>query len=108
MEMRTYTLADDGALQRYVSTFWPRHIQSLQKYGITVHGVWIEQSSGDRRVVALVGYRPGEDPRHLAESYRNSVDFVDDHANFDIELITSTHTVRLDPIPSSPLRWDRH
>lgn len=58
----------------------------------------------DRRVVALVGYRPGEDPLHLAESYCNSVDFVNGHANFDIEPISSTHTVRLDPIPSSPLR----
>ncbi|MDZ7886501.1 MAG: NIPSNAP family protein [Mycobacterium sp.] len=104
MEMRTYTLADDDALQRYVSTFWPRHIQSLQKYGITVHGVWTEQSSDDRRVIALVGYRPGEDPLDLAESYRKSVDFVDDHANFDIALITSKHTVRLDPIASSSLR----
>ncbi len=77
--MRTYTPADDDALQRYVSTFRPRHIQSLQKYGI-------------------------EDPQNLAESYGNSVDFVDDHANFDVELISSTHTVRLNPIPSSPLR----
>jgi hypothetical protein len=55
-------------------------------------------------VVVLIGYRPGDDPLHLAESYSNSVDFVDDHANFDIALITSTHTVRLDPIASSPLR----
>ncbi len=57
-------------------------------------GEWLRWSATD----------PGEDPLHLAESYRISVDFVDDHADFDIALIASTHTVRLDPIASSPLR----
>ncbi|MDF2584495.1 MAG: hypothetical protein K0R33_3138, partial [Mycobacterium sp.] len=37
-------------------------------------------------------------------SYRNSVDFVEDHALFDVSLITSTQTVRLDPIASSSLQ----
>jgi len=104
MELRTYTLADEDALQRYVSGFWPRHIQTLRRYGITVHGVWTEASSDGRRVVALVGYPPDSDPLHLAESYRTSVDFVEDHALFDASLIISTQTVRLDPIASSPLQ----
>lgn len=45
----------------------------------------------DRRVVALVGYRPGEDPLHRAESYGNSVDFVDAHgpAGSDPEFATA-------------------
>lgn len=104
MELRTYTLTDDDALQRYVSAFWPRHIESLRKYGITVHGVWTDPGSAGRRVVALIGYPPGSDPLELAQSYGASVDFDDDHADFDISLITSTHTIVLDPIPSSPLQ----
>lgn len=104
MELRTYTLADDDALQRYVSSFWPRHIVSLRRYGIVVHGVWIEADPPGRRVVALVGYRAGSDPDDLAETYAGSVDFVEDHANFDICSITSTRTVQLDPIAASPLQ----
>jgi hypothetical protein len=55
-------------------------------------------------VFALIGYPPDSDPLQLAQSYRNSVDFVEDHALFDVSLITSTQTVRLDPIASSPLQ----
>lgn len=104
MELRTYTLADEDALQRYVSGFWPRHIQTLGRYGITVHGVWTEASPHGRHVVALIGYPPDSDPLHLAESYRTSVDFAEDHALFDVSSIISTRTVRLDPIASSPLQ----
>lgn len=104
MELRTYTLADENALQRYVSGFWPSHIQTLRTYGITVHGVWTEASSNGWHVVALIGYPPDSDPLQLAESYYTSVDFVEDHALFDVSLITSTQTVRLDPIASSPLQ----
>jgi hypothetical protein len=104
MELRTYTLADENALRRYVSGFWPRHIQTLRTYGITVHGVWTEASSIGRHVFALIGYPHDSDPLQLAENYRTSVDFVEDHALFDVSLITSTQTVRLDPIASSPLQ----
>lgn len=104
MELRTYTLADEQALQRYVSSFWPRHIQSLRKYGITVHGVWTEPDPGVLRVVALIGYPPGSDPLRLAEKYASSPEFVDDHRDFDVSSIRSTHTVPLEPIASSPLQ----
>lgn len=104
MELRTYTLVDADALDRYVSNFWPLHIQSLRKYGIIVHGVWTEHESDGARVVALVGYAPGDDPAQLAETYRRSPDFALDHEDFDVELIASMHAVVLDPIPSSPLR----
>lgn len=104
MELRTYTLADDTALERYVSTFWPRHIRSLRKYGITVHGVWTDTAADEPCVIALVGYSRGDDPRSLAENYRNSDDFVDDHLQFDPALIVATRTQPLEPIASSPLQ----
>ncbi|QYL18656.1 NIPSNAP family protein [Mycolicibacterium pallens] len=103
MELRTYTLADAGALRSYVSEFWPRHIRTLRTYGITVHGVWTELSADEPRVLALVDYSGG-DPRALAESYRNSEDFVEDHRQFDASLIIATHTQMLQPIAGSPLQ----
>jgi hypothetical protein len=51
------------------------------------------------RVVALVGYPLCGDPAQLADGYRRSQDFVTDHANFDVSLITSTQTTLLEPIP---------
>jgi hypothetical protein len=103
MELHTYTLASDDALRRYTTHFWPRHIQSLRKHGITVHGVWIDGGADTRRVIALVSYPPGSDPARIAEIYRSSCDFAEDHADFDGDLITSAQTARIEPIPSSPL-----
>ncbi|MBI3228519.1 MAG: NIPSNAP family protein [Mycolicibacterium cosmeticum] len=102
LELRTYSLANEAARRQYTSEFWPRHIVSLGKYGITVHGVWTDTAPDGHRVVALIGYRSGEDPQRLAEEYRNSADFADDHAVFDTALITSVHTVTLEPIAGSP------
>lgn len=99
MELRTYTLVSADALHHYTTGFWPRHIQSLRKHGITVHGVWVGAGTDVHRVFALVGYPPGGDPVRLAESYRDSCEFKEDHADFDISLIASTHTERLEPIP---------
>ncbi|MDX1878031.1 NIPSNAP domain-containing protein [Mycolicibacterium sp. 141076] len=103
MELRTYTLADAAALESYVSTFWPRHIRTLRNYGIIVHGVWTDPESSEPRVIALVDYSGG-DPGALAEIYRRSADFVDDHRHFDASLIVTTHTQTLQPIASSPLQ----
>lgn len=103
IELHTYTLVSPDALRRYTTSFWPRHIQSLRKHGITVHGVWIDAGTDVHRVLALVGYPPGSDPGLLAENYRASVEFVDDHANFELSLITSAQTITLEPIPGSPL-----
>ena len=104
MELHTYTLASADALRRYTTHFWPRHIQSLGKHGVTIHGVWIDTSADRYQVVALVGYPPGSDPTRLAEAYRASSDFAEDHVDFDLSHITSQHTSTLEPIPSSPLQ----
>ena len=104
MELHTYTLGSADALRRYTTHFWPRHIQSLRKHGITVHGVWIDAGADGHRVIALIGYPPGSDPAQLAEIYRGSSDFAEDHADFDVSLVTSAQTTTLEPIQSSPLQ----
>ena len=96
MELHTYTLESDDALRRYTEEFWPRHVRTLRKYDITVHGVWIDADG--HRVLALVDYPPGSDPAALAERYRTSVDSVTDHANFDDSLITTRQTTHLKPV----------
>ncbi|GAY15067.1 NIPSNAP family protein [Mycobacterium sp. shizuoka-1] len=103
MELRTYTLADAAALDSYVSEFWPRHIRTLRKYDITVRGVWTDVESSEPRVIALVDYSGG-DSRSLAQNYRNSDDFAEDHSTFDVSLIVATRTQSLAPIASSPLQ----
>ncbi len=103
VELRTYTLADAAALNRYIDDFWPRHIRTLRAYGIDVHGVWTDAAQ-PHRVIALVGYRPGADPHRLAETYRDSQDFLDDHAGFDPRLIIATEVRELTPIACSGLR----
>jgi hypothetical protein len=103
-ELRIYTLADAAALRRYTTVFWPRHIPTLRRHGIAVHGVWIDTTADGHRVVALVGYPPGEDPTRLAEKYRESRDFDEDHAEFAVSSITAEQTVTLEPIAASPLR----
>lgn len=98
MELRTHTVADADALRRYTTRFWPRHVRTLRKYGITVHGVWLDVSSGEHRVVALVGYLPDGDPAQLADTYRRSADFAADHADFDGSLITTESVMTLESV----------
>jgi hypothetical protein len=99
IEMRTYTVANADALRHYTTLFWPRHIQSLGKYGIIVHGVWTDTTAPEHRVIAMVGYPPGGDAQRIIESYQRSRDYIEDHANFDLTLITSVHVATLEPIP---------
>lgn len=73
LELHTYTLASAEALRQYTTHFWPRHIQSLRKHGITVQGVWIDLTADAHRVIALVHYPPGANPTRLADIYRLSV-----------------------------------
>jgi hypothetical protein len=98
LELRTYSLANEAARRQYTEQFWPRHIRSLAKYGITVHGLWTDTATDGHRVVALIGYRAGEEPHRLADAYRAGTDFTADHADFDVALITAVHTVTLEPV----------
>lgn len=100
-ELRVYTLSSAAAVREYTSEFWPRHVVSLNKYGITVHGVWTDADEARHRVIALVGYRPGADPADLAATYRASADFVDDHRRFDMSQVGPPEVTVLAPTPWS-------
>lgn len=96
MELRVYTLANAAAVHDYTATFWPRHIASLRKYGIAVHGVWVDIDPARHRVLVLIGYPPGTDPSAAAEKYRASADFIDDHAGFDMSVVSAPVVARLE------------
>lgn len=98
MELKTYTLVDADAVAKYTNEFWPRHIQSLHEYGITIHGLWTDANARSNRVMALVEYPPDEDAEEAANRYRASKNFVDDHADFDVHLITDEQTIQLDAV----------
>jgi NIPSNAP len=102
-ELRTYTLASADAVHQYTTSFWPRHIASLRKHGVTVHGVWAVIENPDHRVIALIGYPPGADPEQLAATYRASTDYLDDHAHFDMSQVSQPVTTVLEAIPGSSL-----
>lgn len=104
MELKTYTLVDAEAVAKYTAEFWPRHIQSLLEYGITIHGLWTEGHANSNRVIALVEYPHDENPSEAANRYRASQNFVDDHADFDVQLIKDEQTTRLYPVAASPLQ----
>lgn len=103
IELKIYTLVDAEALAKYTTEFWPRHIHSLHEYGIIVHGLWIDAHADSHRVIALVEYPHGEDPGEAADRYRAGQNFLDDHADFDVRLITDEQTVRLQAVAASPL-----
>lgn len=96
-ELRIYTLSSAAAVRDYTSSFWPRHIVSLRRYGVTVHGVWVVADQASHRVVPLIGYPPGADPILVAEKYRASSDFIDDHAVFDMSLVSAPEVAVLAP-----------
>lgn len=104
IELKTYTLANAEALAKYTNEFWPRHIRSLREFGITILGLWTDVGARSNRVIALVEYPRDEDPSEAADRYRASQHFVDDHADFDVHLITDEQTVGLEAVVASPLQ----
>lgn len=101
-QLRTYTLATPDAAVIY-RQIWEKHIVSLGRLGITTHGVFaaIDEPT---KVVALVSYPEGADPRQLDERYMASDDFRSDMAGFDFRSMLSVEATLLAPEPFSPLR----
>jgi hypothetical protein len=95
-ELRTYSLADRSTAETYATVHWARHLVTLPRFGITTHGVWLP-ADGSPRVLALVSYAPGEDPRAVGARYMASGDFRDDMAGFDMAGIVGVSSELLEP-----------
>lgn len=103
-QLRIYTLRSPEALQQYATVHWARHLATFPKFGIVIHGVWTEQVDGAHRLVALVRYPPGVDPKDLTGQIMTSPEFAADMAGFDFDDIVEVEATLLDPTSFSPLR----
>ncbi|OBH29177.1 NIPSNAP domain-containing protein [Mycobacterium sp. E1715] len=103
-QLRIYTLRSPGALQRYATVHWARHVPTFETFGIATHGVWTERSGGANRLVALIQYPAGADPEDLTRRVMASPDFSADMAGFDVGDIVDVETKLLEAMPFSPIR----
>jgi len=102
LEIRTYTLASQDALDRYASIHWPRHIASLAQFGIITHHVWKQVRTDAPRLVALVEYPAGTDPADVAARYMGSAAFRADMEGFSMADIVGVSSVFVEPGPADP------
>ena len=100
--MRTYTLASEEALEQYATVHWSRHIASLAQYGITTHHVWREVGGDEPRLIALVEYEAGADPRAVTQAYMTSAEFRADMDGFAMDGIRGVTSIFLEATSSDP------
>ena len=93
-QLRTYTLANQEAAQTYLSIHWKRHLESLPKFGVKVHGVFAVKDKA--QVVALVSYQEGVNISQIDDAYMKSPEFRSDMEGFDIKNMKGVDTILLE------------
>ena len=84
-QLRTYHLADLESAETYYKIHWKKHLISLPKFGIFVEKVFY--SKDEPKVVALVYYDEGVDPKEANSKYMKSQELLDDMKGFDFKKI---------------------
>ena len=102
-QLRIYALRSPGALHRYATVHWARHLATFKAFGISTHGVWTERSDSASRLVALIRYPSGADPEQLTRRIMSSPEFAADMAGFNVDEIIDVQSVPLDPTSFSPI-----
>ncbi len=102
-QFRIYTLRTAEALEDYSTLHWPRHIPSLQAFGVSTHGIWTEHDTDAHRLLALISYPEGADPAAVTAEYMASPQFAADMEGFDVSNILDVEEILLDPSVASPL-----
>lgn len=102
LELRTYTLASDEALEQYSSVHWARHIPSLAKFGVTTRHVWREIGGEQPRLFALVEHEEGADPAATGAAFMASPEFRADMEGFAPGGIVHVSAVFLEPTSADP------
>ncbi|MCM2441838.1 NIPSNAP family containing protein [Agrobacterium vitis] len=101
-EMRIYTLKSAEAATAY-RKIWIKHIESLKAVGITTHGVFTVDGDPNK-IVALVNYPEGADPKEVSDRYMTSDLFKEDMTGFDPAWFSSVEAIPLAPEACSPLQ----
>ena len=102
-QLRIYTLRTPEVLQQYAKVHWARHLATFATFGVSTHGVWIERGGRAHRLVALVRYPPGVDPKEVTRHVMASPEFALDMAGFDVDEIVDVQSILLDPTSFSPI-----
>lgn len=103
-EMRVYALRTKEALDFYVSTVYPRHLNNFGRFGVEAHGLWTQKNDVAHRVFVLVSYAEGNNPVEVAQRYIQSPEAAEDARGFDVADILSVDSTILIPSTSSPLK----
>ena len=102
-QFRTYTLRTVEAREDYATVHWPRHIASLQSFGVTTHGIWTTHRSDQHQLVALISYPDTADPAAVTQAYTASPQLKADMEGFDVSNIVNVEELLLNPTAASPL-----
>ena len=102
-QLRIYTLRTRDTLERYATVHWPRHIPSLDAFGVTTHGIWTQHDNDAHRLLALISYPEGANPTEVTTAYVASPGFAADMDGFDVGDIINVEDLLLDPAAASPL-----
>lgn len=102
IEVRTYTLASMQSLERYADVHWARHIPSLAKYGITTLHIWQETLGAQPRLIAVVKYATGVDPKAATAAFMDSSEFMADMDGFPMDDILNVQSIYVKPGVKDP------
>ncbi|MDR3514448.1 MAG: NIPSNAP family protein [Azospirillaceae bacterium] len=103
-EMRVYSLRTKEALDFYISTVYPRHLDNFGLFGVQAHGLWTRKDDVANRILVLVSYAEGDDPGEVARRYIQSPEAAHDARGFDVADILSVESTILIPSAGSPLK----
>jgi len=101
-QLRIYTLTDQNTAQEYFDEVWKRHLESLPKFGIIVHGVF--KVIDEPKVVALVSYAEGVDPVISEAEYMKSAELRYDMGTIDPTSVRGVDALMLEEASYFPLK----
>jgi len=99
-QLRIYSLKDPGSAWKYMNVHWKRHLTSLPKFGVTVEGIFLEDTSADlTRVIAVVSYPESADIQKINKSYMRSFSIFRDMLGFNVTRMAGVEEVTMIAIP---------
>src|SRR5471030_872683 len=92
-QLRIYTLTDKNTAEHYFTEHWPKHLESLPKFGVQVKGVWIGNTpESENQVISILSFPDDANIEEISDRYMKSPEFADDMEGFDTSKITNVET----------------
>lgn len=96
LQLRTYTLKTAAAAAKY-APLWIRHKQSFESWGVRTLGVY-QSRTEPQQVIALVQFRPGDDPDKIVSEYTGSEKFRKDMESIGASGVSKTDFESVDAV----------